>query len=262
MRWSLSVYLSSTSYCLMICWYLLSLGVVWMCYLASFALLFVFFFFSSRRRHTRLQGDWSSDVCSSDLLQPLLAAHGRVAVLIVDAMRADLWNRLHDDVASALAGRTLRQKWAVVPEPTRTTEAVAALYLGRPVPPGAGPASPADLGLPFAHLGYESAALVGVDRPYAAEALRELWAAGPKISVAVATSVDEMLHRSSVELAGLLDEAPDCCGGGCPPRRRCPPRALLAWSPPTASRRGRPGGRGSLPPGPPGGRPRWEAWGP
>src|SRR5919106_2482634 len=26
-----------------------------------------FFFVSSRRRHTRLQGDWSSDVCSSDL---------------------------------------------------------------------------------------------------------------------------------------------------------------------------------------------------
>src|ERR1039457_1182954 len=26
------------------------------------------FFFSSRRRHTRLQGDWSADVCSSDLL--------------------------------------------------------------------------------------------------------------------------------------------------------------------------------------------------
>src|SRR5256885_5323426 len=34
----------------------------------SFDLLFVpeDFFFSSRRRHTRLQGDWSSDVCSSD----------------------------------------------------------------------------------------------------------------------------------------------------------------------------------------------------
>src|SRR5256885_10601247 len=26
------------------------------------------FFFSSRRRHTILQGDWSSDVCSSDLI--------------------------------------------------------------------------------------------------------------------------------------------------------------------------------------------------
>src|SRR5205807_6961240 len=31
-----------------------------------------FFFFSSRRRHTRLQGDWSSDVCSSDLYRPRL----------------------------------------------------------------------------------------------------------------------------------------------------------------------------------------------
>src|SRR5207248_4673620 len=28
---------------------------------------FFFFFFSSRRRHTRSYGDWSSDVCSSDL---------------------------------------------------------------------------------------------------------------------------------------------------------------------------------------------------
>src|SRR5207248_7167250 len=27
------------------------------------------FFFSSRRRHTRSYGDWSSDVCSSDLLK-------------------------------------------------------------------------------------------------------------------------------------------------------------------------------------------------
>src|SRR5690348_1717081 len=29
--------------------------------------LVLFFFFSSRRRHTRWTGDWSSDVCSSDL---------------------------------------------------------------------------------------------------------------------------------------------------------------------------------------------------
>src|SRR6266487_1571315 len=32
-----------------------------------------FFFFSSRRRHTRWTGDWSSDVCSSDLMRALLA---------------------------------------------------------------------------------------------------------------------------------------------------------------------------------------------
>src|SRR5271157_1427246 len=30
-------------------------------------MIFVFFFFSSRRRHTRCGRDWSSDVCSSDL---------------------------------------------------------------------------------------------------------------------------------------------------------------------------------------------------
>src|SRR2546429_6803993 len=30
-------------------------------------MIHVFFFFSSRRRHTRCSRDWSSDVCSSDL---------------------------------------------------------------------------------------------------------------------------------------------------------------------------------------------------
>src|SRR2546430_5204927 len=34
-----------------------------------YVMLFVFFFFSSRRRHTRFDCDWSSDVCSSDLRQ-------------------------------------------------------------------------------------------------------------------------------------------------------------------------------------------------
>src|SRR6266571_7348459 len=37
---------------------------------------FFFFFFSSRRRHTRLTCDWSSDVCSSDLLLDLLNYRG------------------------------------------------------------------------------------------------------------------------------------------------------------------------------------------
>src|SRR5699024_12293120 len=34
----------------------------------------VFFFFSSRRRHTRSKRDWSSDVCSSDLHRPAILA--------------------------------------------------------------------------------------------------------------------------------------------------------------------------------------------
>src|SRR5437762_10022364 len=35
--------------------------------MSKVSFLLFFFFFSSRRRHTRYIGDWSSDVCSSDL---------------------------------------------------------------------------------------------------------------------------------------------------------------------------------------------------
>src|SRR5437867_11618458 len=41
----------------------------------------MFFFFSSRRRHTRSYGDWSSDVCSSDLHDVLRYAR-RIATLL------------------------------------------------------------------------------------------------------------------------------------------------------------------------------------
>src|SRR5688572_32607430 len=43
----------------------------------------MFFFFSSRRRHTRFDCDWSSDVCSSDLNQESMPA---VADKKVDAV--------------------------------------------------------------------------------------------------------------------------------------------------------------------------------
>src|SRR5256886_4612464 len=38
----------------------------------GYSLSVCFFFFSSRRRHTRFDCDWSSDVCSSDLWMPSL----------------------------------------------------------------------------------------------------------------------------------------------------------------------------------------------
>src|SRR5438876_7857703 len=41
-----------------------------------------FFFFSSRRRHTRWTGDWSSDVCSSDLDQIVAESHGNPLALL------------------------------------------------------------------------------------------------------------------------------------------------------------------------------------
>src|SRR5262245_2182695 len=45
-----------------------------------FSLYSIFFFFSSRRRHTRCLSDWSSDVCSSDL-------DGGRRVVVVGAQR-------------------------------------------------------------------------------------------------------------------------------------------------------------------------------
>src|SRR2546430_5771074 len=59
-------------------------------FIDSILVILFFFFFSSRRRHTRFDCDWSSDVCSSDLLTweraavvdgtdrlpALIAAHG------------------------------------------------------------------------------------------------------------------------------------------------------------------------------------------
>src|SRR5581483_12182218 len=46
------------------------------------------FFFSSRRRHTRYWRDWSSDVCSSDLLRGWRAALPLVAVACFSPGRA------------------------------------------------------------------------------------------------------------------------------------------------------------------------------
>src|SRR5437763_16509662 len=40
-----------------------------------------FFFFSSRRRHTRYIGDWSSDVCSSDLVMITIKTSDEIEIL-------------------------------------------------------------------------------------------------------------------------------------------------------------------------------------
>src|SRR5437588_3430929 len=63
--------------CSVCLWFLLFLSVVFyffffFCFCFFF---FFFFFFSSRRRHTRSLCDWSSDVCSSDLVALLVLAY-------------------------------------------------------------------------------------------------------------------------------------------------------------------------------------------
>src|SRR5438034_4128119 len=52
----------------------------------TFFYLFFFFFFSSRRRHTRSLCDWSSDVCSSDLVAIYDSLDTLIRTLAIDEM--------------------------------------------------------------------------------------------------------------------------------------------------------------------------------
>src|SRR5690554_7024492 len=88
--------------------YILVCIFYYLCGLLFCCLYFFFFFFSSRRRHTRCGRDWSSDVCSSDLLMPVSSqlAGVRLAVITVSdrsarGERADLTGPV---LADALRG--------------------------------------------------------------------------------------------------------------------------------------------------------------
>src|SRR2546422_10681107 len=56
----------------------------------------LFFFFSSRRRHTRCSRDWSSDVCSSDLKE--------IRDKVLRVLRAVQLDELADREATKLSG--------------------------------------------------------------------------------------------------------------------------------------------------------------
>src|SRR5256885_12812557 len=65
-----------------------------------------FFFFSSRRRHTRLQGDWSSDVCSSDLvLTRAIGESDETSLLFKNDWHGRLGGRCYARVEPALCGK-------------------------------------------------------------------------------------------------------------------------------------------------------------
>src|SRR5687768_18121215 len=69
------------------------------------------FFFSSRRRHTRCSHDWSSDVCSSDLIMSLSISLEKREKDFIDACVArERWaqKQLYEDNYSLLMGVCLR----------------------------------------------------------------------------------------------------------------------------------------------------------
>src|SRR5688572_31376513 len=89
-----------------------------------------FFFFSSRRRHTRFDCDWSSDVCSSDLLieqlvhlalalverRPLLRGRGAVALRDVRPDRKSTrLNSSHSQISYAVFCLKKKKKNAIPP---------------------------------------------------------------------------------------------------------------------------------------------------
>src|SRR5438034_7597775 len=92
---------------------------------------FFFFFFSSRRRHTRSLCDWSSDVCSSDLLRSAtgkipgaaldIAHHissqivpGHVPILVLRLAAQSLQDVVEEDTRSEerRVGKECRSRWS------------------------------------------------------------------------------------------------------------------------------------------------------
>src|SRR5690348_18445506 len=87
------------------------------------------FFFSSRRRHTRWTGDWSSDVCSSDLVgistdvdavlaiamakqaDDRFASAGELADALSAAFRGALAKDLRDRSEERRVGKECRARW-------------------------------------------------------------------------------------------------------------------------------------------------------
>src|SRR5262245_64502787 len=75
--------------------------------LATLCWVLCFFFFSSRRRHTRCLSDWSSDVCSSDLNWLMRLTNGKAIAGLLVILLLDLWLRGHTFAP------TIRARWGV-----------------------------------------------------------------------------------------------------------------------------------------------------
>src|SRR2546427_2815041 len=82
--------------------------------------LCLFFFFSSRRRHTRFDCDWSSDVCSSDLLWE--------TATLIDIMLLGHWIEMRSVLG---ASRALEQLVRLLPAEAHRLRADGSIEIGR-----------------------------------------------------------------------------------------------------------------------------------
>src|SRR5438093_9566157 len=78
-----------------------------------FCFSFSFFFFSSRRRHTRLVSDWSSDVCSSDLSSPSVVTR----VTTLGELAASIAHEVNQPLAAIGADANACLHWLATDRP-------------------------------------------------------------------------------------------------------------------------------------------------
>src|SRR6266542_6707453 len=82
-----------------------------------------YFFFSSRRRHTRCYRDWSSDVCSSDLCAGRSSEGGSLVPALPLAASSWDWirNRLPVRSEERRVGKECRSRWSPYHKKKKTT---------------------------------------------------------------------------------------------------------------------------------------------
>src|SRR5690242_3032351 len=88
-----------------------------MCHhLVDTGLMNINFFFSSRRRHTRLTCDWSSDVCSSDLLGVPAREIAFIHDANTDAQKQELFAKVRAGQRSEerRVGKECRSRWSTL----------------------------------------------------------------------------------------------------------------------------------------------------
>src|SRR5260370_2024127 len=86
-----------------------------------------FFFFSSRRRHTRFKCDWSSDVCSSDLVRQQFSSLGTLEQKAQSLSDLELNFNVSSDSGIPGALNALFQNfssWSVMPDSNASRQAV------------------------------------------------------------------------------------------------------------------------------------------
>src|SRR5438477_10248961 len=94
--------------------------------------MLVFFFFSSRRRHTRLTCDWSSDVCSSDLSYRLPREPSTPRITIWRKLKRLGVAQISDGLIALPADARTREQLEWIAEEITDFGGTATLWLAQP----------------------------------------------------------------------------------------------------------------------------------